>query len=83
MQNVLTPLLNEEEPSLLSQLVHYAAKMSEPQLQALVKFLQKKQVVADVEALGNKYRGEAGFPLSFEELAILIEAAENDKTNAA
>jgi NADH:ubiquinone oxidoreductase subunit F (NADH-binding) len=83
MQNAVTQLLNEEEPSLLSQLVHYAAKMTEPQLQALVKFLQKKQVVADVEALGNKYRGNEGFPLSFEELSSLIEAAENDKTNAA
>lgn len=82
MQQVANPLLDKEEPSLLSQLVHYAGKMPEPQLQELVIFLKKKQIVKETAALSEAMRAETPFPISFEELGVLLQNAEKENPNA-
>jgi hypothetical protein len=82
MQQVANPLLDKEEPSLLSQLVHYAGKMPEPQLQELVIFLKKKQIVKETATLSEALRTETPFPISFEELGVLLQNAEKEKPNA-
>lgn len=82
MQQVANPLLDKEEPSLLSQLVHYAGKMPEPQLQELVIFLKKKQIVNETAVLSEALRTETPFPISFEELGLLLQNAEKEKPDA-
>jgi hypothetical protein len=70
--------LDREEPSLLSQLVHYAGKMPEQQLHELVAYLRKKQIIEDTAALGKALRTQTPFPISFDELGMLLEKAEKE-----
>jgi hypothetical protein len=78
MQHTISTLPGNEEPSLLSQLAELAGKMPEARLKALVKFLQKEQVITDMAALSNTYKPGTDFPLPFEELGMLLAAQKNE-----